>query len=230
MELRDLETGTRLELEPVGREDDNNSTIYVSRLEWLEGENTAVIDAPINKGNVIPLEPDSLFDVYFLSRKRKMINLFKFRAVVKGRLIIDNLHVLVIVKNSDIVRVQRRSYFRLDCFMEVRYRLLGAFNSRNNDDIPFRTTMANDLSGGGIRLLLDEKLDPGTLVECELFGEQTRAVKFRGVVVRYDDTDNGGQYKYTAGIAYIDIEDADREAVIRYIFREQRRLLSKGLD
>jgi len=229
MELRDLETGTRLELVPALTDAGRESTTYVSRLEWLEDENTAVIDTPIEKGHIVPVEPGTVFDVHFLHRKGKLINLYRFQAAVRERLIIDNLHVLLIKQTGEIMRVQRRSYFRLNCFIEVRYRIVST-DEEMGEDSQFRTTMASDLSGGGVRLLLDEKLEPGTLVECELQNVQTGDVWFRGVVVRFEDTGNTGRYKYTAGVAYIDIDENDREAVIRYIFNEQRRLIKKGLD
>lgn len=229
MDLLDLKTGTRLELHPCSDEEGEKIS-YVSRLEWVADENTAVIDAPILKRNIVPLQPGSMFDIFFTYRKKKqLVNLYKFRAVVKERMIIDNLHLIAVEKAGEMVRVQRREYFRLDCFLKVRYRVVESFG-KSDDIVPFKQTIAKDLSGGGICLLLTEKLKPGTLVECEILGILPENIKCMGRAVRYDNIHNAGRYKYTVGIAFDEINDSEREAVIRYVFREQRKLLRKGLD
>lgn len=112
--------------------------------------------------------------------------------------------------------------------MDVRYRVIKSFNDETNRDIPFRETITSDLSGGGMRLLLNEKLEPGTYLECQLFTGTDRNIRFFGKVVRFEYTGSGGKYRYAAGIAYADIDEKEREEVIKYIFEEQRKLLKKG--
>lgn len=227
MELADIETGTRLELEPenstyVGK------TVLVSSFDSAEGIDTALITAPISEGRIVPLDRDSVYNVCFLKRDGKMLNLYKFSAAIRERLVADNIHLLLIEKLGEIARIQRRSFFRLDCYVDVRYRVINPSDNGRNSDIPFRKTITSDLSGGGIRLLLDEKLKPGTYLECELFSETDRKIRFYGKVVRFEYVESEGKYRYAAGIAYVDIDENDREEVIRYIFSEQRKLLKKG--
>ena len=230
MELSDIGTGTRLELEPEFYPDMENRPAYVSSFEWVEGNDTAVITAPIFEGRIVPLEVDSIYKVYFLKRQGKLLNLYTFRALVRQRLVVDNLHLLLIEQAGNIVRIQRRRFFRLDCYADIMYRVVETFGNARRSDIPFRKTITGDLSGGGIRLLLDERLEPGAYIECELFSEDEQKVRFFGKVVRFEHTGNAGRYRYAAGIAYVDIEEKDRDAVIRYIFNEQRKLLRKGLE
>lgn len=229
MELTDIGAGTRLELEPEFYSYSENRPVYVSSFEWPEGNDTALITAPIFEGRILPLEIDSLCNVYFLKRQGKLLNLYKFRAIVRQRLVIDNMHLVLIEKLGSIVRIQRRSFFRMDCYVDVRYRVVRSFDDELNWDIPFRKTITGDLSGGGLRLLLDERLEPGSYVECELFGEDDRKVRFYGKVVRFEYTGDAGRYRYAAGVAYVDIDENERETVIKYIFSEQRKLLKKGL-
>ena len=77
--------------------------------------------------------------------------------------------------------------------------------------------------------MLEEKVEVGKLVECEVFTSQDKKVRFFGKVIRYERSELEGRFKYEAGIAYIKINDNDREAVVRYIFNEQRKLRKKGL-
>ncbi len=228
MELTDIETGTRLELEPEYGTDSERKPVYVSSFEWAEGRDSALITAPISAGRLVPLEKGAVYNICFLNKEGKLLNLYKFRAVVRERLVIDNMHLLLIEKLGEIARIQRRNFFRLDCYVDVRYRVIKSISDDDNCDIPFRKTITSDLSGGGIRLLLDEKIDPGTYLECELFTETDRKIRFFGKVVRFEHIGSGGKYRYAAGVAYVDIDEKEREDVIKYIFEEQRKLLKKG--
>lgn len=229
MNLSDVEMGTKLELELFDNNGERSKTILISEFEWLDGINAAAIAAPIFEGNIVPLPLESVMNIYFLKRKGGMIDLYRFNAVVKGRDITENIHILMIEKQGEIEKVQRRNYFRMECYIEVRYRVFDNNNTENNKDKPFKKTMANNLSGGGICLMLDEKIEVGSLLECEMFSEQYKKFQFFGKVVRYDQIEREGKYKYEAGVAYLEINEYDRETVVKYIFDEQRKLLRKGL-
>ncbi len=229
MELSDIEIGTKLELEV--NTDDNDRYVFASQFEWHEQENRAVIAAPIYEGNVVPLETGTLIDIYFLNRKGKLIDLNKFRAAINGRSISDNLHILMIEKLGKIVRIQRRNFFRLEVLLEVRYRIVPYSDpvDEYNDDIPYIRTFATDLSGGGISLILKEKLERGSIIEGEIFSGQPEKVRFKGKTRRCERIMKDSSYRYIAGIEFVDISDANREKVIRYIFDEQRKLINKGM-
>lgn len=229
MELSELEIGTKLELELLNEEGTKLEPTLVSKFEWSLGIHEAVIAAPIFEGKVIPIQIDTMMNVYFTKRREKDINLFMFSAAVKGREMSENLHLLRVEQQGEIVKVQRREYFRLDCLVKVQYRLVESLNTEYNEDNPFKKTFANNLSGGGICLMLEDKIEVGKLIECEIFNDQSRKVRFFGKVIRYERTGRDGNYKFEAGIAYIKINDNDRDAVVRYIFEEQRKLRKKGL-
>jgi c-di-GMP-binding flagellar brake protein YcgR len=227
MELSEIQVGTKLELETDAA--DNGRHVYASRFEWYENDDTAVIAAPIYECRVVPLEIGTSADIYFLSREGRLTNLYRFRAVVRDRGREGDLHFLLIEKQGGIVKIQRRSYFRLDVLMEVQYRPAPSAGEEQEADIPCRSTLATDLSGGGISLILEEKLERGSIVECRLFAGQPGEVCLRGRTARCDRMLRDSRYKYIAGIEFTDICDRDREKVIRYIFNEQRRLINKGM-
>ncbi|MGE5615190.1 MAG: flagellar brake protein [Bacillota bacterium] len=225
MELSGLRTGTKLEIEIFDQFGDKAEPTLVSQVEWIEGDNTAVIAAPIVRGNVISIPADTVINVYFVGMERGTYNLYKFNAEVRGMDISNNLYVLRIETRSMIERVQRRRYFRLDCYVEVRYKLVESLD----DNSDYKKTIAKNLSGGGICMKINEKIKPGSILACEMSFESNKEVRFYGKVVRFEETGNESRYRYEAGVAYIDIDERDREAIIRYIFNEQRKLLSKGL-
>lgn len=229
MKLSELEIGTKLELELFNSIGLKLEPLLVSEFEWYVEAHDAAIAAPIFEGNIYPVEIGTVLNAYFVSRKENVINLYKFSAMVKGRQISENLQLLIVELQSEIIKVQRRDYFRLDCLVQVQYKLVESFKTEYNENIPFKKTFANNLSGGGMCLMLEDKIEVGKLIECEIFNEQSRKVKFFGKVVRYEKTETKGKYKYEAGIAYIRINNIDRETVVRYIFEEQRKLRKRGL-
>lgn len=229
MELSELEIGTKLEIELFNDAGNKLEHMLVSKLEWLEGVHVAVISAPIFEGNVFPVRIGTVMNVYFIIKRETDINLFKFTATVKSREMSENLHLLRVELNGEISKVQRRRYFRLDCSVQVQYRIVYSLNEIHNEGIPYKKTIANNLSGGGINLMLEDKIKVGCLLECEIFTDESRKVKFFGQVIRYVESGMEGRFKYEAGIAYIQINNNDREAVVRYIFNEQRKLRKKGL-
>lgn len=229
MELSDVGIGTKLELELYDNSGERLEPTLVSEFEWLETESVAVIAAPIFEGKVVPLQINSVMNIYFIKKDGGLNNLYKFNAIILSRDVSENLHILTVEKQGDIVKVQRRNYFRLDCFAEVKYRVVGESEDEAEKESSYVRTLASNLSGGGISLMLEEKIEPGSILECEMFSDQMRMVKFYGRVVRFEDTGREGKYRYEAGIAYIEINDNDRETIVRYIFDEQRKLLKKGL-
>lgn len=228
MKLSELEIGTKLELELTDVDGARLEPIMVSEFEWFAERNEAVIAAPIFEGSVVPLHIGTIMNVYFIEKRENDIYLYKFAAVVKARETSDNLQLLRIEITGDLEKVQRRNYYRLSCSVEVRYRIVDYLNEVYNENIPFKRTFTNNISGGGVSLMLEDKVDLGSIVECEIYTAREKMLRFFGKVVRYEKNENEGKFKYEAGIAYVRINDNDRETVVRFIFDEQRKM-RKGL-
>jgi c-di-GMP-binding flagellar brake protein YcgR len=229
MKLSDLEMGTKLELELTDIQGQRLEPILVSELEWFAGKNEAVIAAPIFEGSVVPLHIGTIMNVYFIKKRENDIHLYKLEAEVMARETSENLHLLRIRIQGEPEKVQRREYYRLSCSVEVRYRIVDYLNEVYNENIGFKRTFARNISGGGVCLLLEDKVEVGSILECEVHPEGDRMIRFFGQVVRYDKSEREGRFKYEAGIAYIRINESDRETVVRFIFEEQRKMRKKGL-
>lgn len=75
-----------------------------------------------------------------------------------------------------LAKTENRVFERIDAELSVRYSPQGA-------DREFYSTTRN-ISGGGIRIPLLRKLDPGTLVDMEIFRPNTDdSIRCRGKVV-----------------------------------------------
>lgn len=229
MELSQVKVGTRLELEILDEDGLRAAPIMLSKFEGAEDESHAVVAAPIFQGNIYAVSLDAELDVYFVYKRGISSNRFKFRAKVKDRISIGNLQFLKLELLEKISPAQRRNYFRLEYFTEVEYRVVNSLDPQSNVDIPFKRTLTSNLSGGGIGIMLEEKIDLGSLVECIIKTDESKEVRFFGCVKRFEEKDIKGRLKYIIGIAYIKINDDDKEAVIKFIFNEQRKMRRRGL-
>jgi c-di-GMP-binding flagellar brake protein YcgR len=229
MELSELETGMKLELELPGEADKMLGPMLVSEFESCGDNNEAMIAAPIYKGTIYPVHSGTYLNVYFLKKRRKEYDLYKFDAVVKGREKRDGLHYVRIEQTGMITKLQRRRYYRLECWLEVKYRATGSADFLKDSDASFADTIVDNLSGGGLSLLLEERMEPESFIECRIFADIGMELGFIGQIVRCERNDIESKYRYKAGVTFVKISDKDRETIVRYIFSQQRKLLKKGL-
>ncbi len=229
MEISALQIGTKLEVELCDDEGKKLNFNLISEFEWLIDSKTLMVAAPIHEGVIYPLHIGRIIKIFFIIKTGLEYELFSFKASISGREMSENIALLKIEVIGEVEKVQRRQYFRIGCSLPVKFRVVDSMNEKINEGIQYRKTIASNLSGGGLCLLLEDKLEVGQLVECEITTEEQKEVKFFGKVIRHDTRQLEGRFKYEAGIVYIKINNNDRETVVKYIFNEQRKLRKKGL-
>ncbi len=229
MKITELEIGTKLELEPYNEDGISLDKYLVSEFEWVIDDKYIMIAAPIKEGVIYPLHLGVVMNVYFIKKVEEEFQLYTFKAQVIGRETVERIAMLKVEFKGEIERVQRRRFYRLGCSLPVKYRIVETMNEAFNTEIRYKNTIACNLSGGGLCLLLEEKIEYGKLIECEISTDESKKVTLMGRVIRNEHCDLESRFKYTAGISYVKINDSDREAVVKFIFREQIKLRKKGL-
>lgn len=224
MKLSEIPMGSKLELEVYNSLGEKIRPPLISELEWIEEEEIAFIAAPIYEGILYPLHVGTEMTVCVYNKN----DLYKFKADVLHRGIKDNIALLKIAVTGKIIKIQRRQFFRFDWSIPIQYRVIGSMNPEYNEDSPYKKAITRDMSGGGVSIGLEEKVELDKFVECQL-PLPRRTINFFGKVVRSVRTENEEIYKYEIGVLFRKIENRDREEVIKYIFQEQRKLRKKGL-
>lgn len=225
MKYTDLPIGIKLELELFNANGDAIKPKFVSELEWVEDETVMYIATPIHEGTLYPVHVETLMNVVFIHKD----DLYKFKAKVINRGVKDNISYLKISVLGELIKIQRRQFFRFECTTPVRYKVLDYPGQTDTEKLPVKKAATRDLSGGGICISTDEKVELNKMLECELELDEGKSVKFVGQIVRSDLVKNQDVVKYELGVLFKKIEYRDREAVIGFIFREQRKLRKKGL-
>lgn len=228
--------GDRIELmhikSAIGRKVSDKK--YGSQVLDFDGDRTAKIAMPISEGKVIPLEIDDDYNLCFFTNS----GLYQCTAQIKKRYTENRMYVMDVIFLTPLKKFQRRKFYRLDCLFPIRYRIVPKeqFEKKNEaeqdnekDEILWEEGTISDLSGGGIRFHGNVECKKGDFVEIvlplslqsgiiplSLYMKVVSCVHFEGSRVAYE----------TRG-EFLNINEKERETVIKYVFEEQRRRMRK---
>jgi len=124
------------------------------------------------------------------------------------------------MKINMIKKKEKRAYLRLPVYHLVKYRL----TSQPKEEPPVITSI-KDVSGGGIYLRLDEHLPVSTVIQLYInFPQIPQPIPTLAKVVWIKQL--GKSKRYEAGVQFLEIEDAFRQAIIKRV--ESVRKITKG--
>ncbi|MBI4356096.1 MAG: PilZ domain-containing protein [Candidatus Omnitrophica bacterium] len=117
--------------------------------------------------------------------------------------------------------LERREYVRLDTRLPVEYRVVGPAAAPPRSTAK-RPAVTKDISGGGVRLILTEPLTPAALLEVSVhLPERPVPLVFTGEVVWVESYavigGSGREQRYEAGIKFVQIAPADRQAILQHV-------------
>lgn len=188
---------------------------YRTRIDEV-GERVVSIGAPYIQGEVIPLREGTVIEVTFSDE----ISAYSFDAKIIQRIAIP-IPVFVLELVNSIRRVQRRDYVRVPAFYDVLFRTV----TRQGLGNPKKGNM-QDLSGGGMRFQTKEALENKAILYMQLTlpnGE----VQTPARVCRVEKIDDGR--RYSISVEFYEINERDRDRIIRCVFDLQRAMRKKGL-
>lgn len=226
MELKDLKLGTKLDLQIFEPNNNNLTTLLKSEFEWLEEDDLVVIAAPIYQGELYKIRLGAIIDIYYINKR----SLYKFKSTLIERDIREGLSLLKLKAISDIEKIQRRQYYRLECILPIKYCVYNdqSDTQKGHENI-YQDSFTKDLGGGGLNVLFVDEVQLNTIVEFKLELNEKSSINFIGKVIRAADNGKQNKYKYEVGIVFKKIDNKARESIISFILQEQRKLIKKGL-
>lgn len=113
---------------------------------------------------------------------------------------------------------ERRGFLRVDDVTEISYSPI--------EEEPLREAKTLDLGGGGIRLISKEEIPPGTTLSLrfDLPSDPPASISCKGKVAWSEEVTEEGETKYQQGITFIDVDEANRQKIIRYTFTKHYQL------
>ncbi len=225
--------GNKMEIQAVERANHIDETekkkVYQTQVLDILSEDRLEILMPMEKTKLILLPVNAEYDLYFYTSS----GLFQCFATVIDRYKSDRQYVLLMELTSNLRKFQRREYYRLSCALEMNSRPLekeevASVENQENclvPGLPLKRSVIVDISGGGIRFVGDYAYEPDSLVYCKynlvMGGSSKEYVLVAKILVVRELEDRPGLYEHRA--QYINIDTAEREEIIRFIFEEERK-------
>ena len=123
--------------------------------------------------------------------------------------------------------VQKRGFFRFTCLIDMEFLsldFLGDPVTMRLYEAGYMPTMGGiirDIGGGGIRFISNADLDLQFQIEFYIPLAQ-ESLKIKGAVMNKQNMENS-EFKYQYRASFADISDTDKEKIIQFIFKEQRK-------
>ena len=216
MKLEDLEVNDNIEIEI---KKGYYKGQYQSRIsDKKEGKLYVLI--PYNDGNLVPIGMGVDVQVLIASDSAA----YKFNSTVLNRIKkpVPQL-ILEGPDQEDFIKIQRRKYFRLDVKRKVFYRRVNKDWEPEEKEFTESTTI--DISGGGIKMVLNEDLPNNIFIELMLEIPAIEGIKIISKTVRKYELPDGK----AIGVEFLDINHRSRDALMGWLFDYQRKLRRKGL-
>ncbi|MEW6423406.1 MAG: flagellar brake domain-containing protein [Bacillota bacterium] len=150
---------------------------------------------------------------------------YVFSSRVIGKTL-DSIPLFRLTPPENVQRIQQRNFVRLPVALEVFYALPPEKNRRPR----YKKAISNDLSGGGMRLTVNELLAEGTLLNLKFSLPLKKGVKeisAAGKVVRRWAFETEGVVTYQVAVEFQGIGRTQQDYIVNFIFSrmaEQGRL------
>lgn len=143
--------------------------------------------------------------------------------VIKRQL--DPVPLLYVTIVGNVLRVQRRNFVRVPIVLNVTFKI--------KDDERIYTTYTKDISGGGVKIILPEPLKVRDVIQMRielLPPEGPIDCEARVVWIDKEErqVENRREEIICAGVEFTNIENRDRDRLIRFLFNYQRNLIKRG--
>ncbi len=243
--LSDLLTiGDKIDILPPDVTALRESKAYVSQLMDIDDERTISIAMPYLNGLMYVLERDVRYRLIFYTSK----GLYQCHGKLKGVYRENNAIMAQMQVLSELNKIQRRQYFRLECVHDIEYRLITQEEMIMEDrltvdklltpdekaevrkrlaqfDSSWQKGSITDLSGGGARFNSDSPLLAGDRIKMKLEIATSSGLKkmILGAVIIASGRHENRNDKFEHRTAFYDIGKADREDLIKYIFEQERK-------
>ena len=228
MDINDVKLGTRLELEVLDDFGERINNIYVSQVLEPVVNGNVVISTPIFENRLIYIPLDHRVRITFLHSK---YGLCGFTGIVAARVQKGNLWTVTIRADSKLEQIQRRTYFRFDCILNVEYALCSE-NTKSElfDMLKYKKGITKNISGSGACLIVTEEITLHTYLAVRIKLNGSLSISARCQVIRIKPMNMGKAPKYELGVHFTDISGVHQDNIIRFIFEQQRLLLKKDIQ
>lgn len=218
---------------------------YVSSVLDYDGRRALRISTPMYEGRVIPVQSGDEYELCIYTSTE----LYKSKAKILRRFREGKVFAVDVELLTPLTKFQRRQFFRLDCTLKMRYRVVSQEEKALRDFIAVnefkdaetlemymtklegylgnweRGTLT-DISGGGVRFQGNERLEPNRIMEVAFPLElEGKTISFHSLVkvVAVAEISFEGMRAIELRCEFHEIAKEKQDQVVKYVFEEQRR-------
>lgn len=184
-----------------------------------------IVDYPVSvrTGKTIFLKQGTTFFAFYMDKKN---NVFQFKTQIDGKTkrTIPGL-ILALPGEENFRRIQRRQFIRVDAAVDVAV-------SSSTETFSAFTTVTTDISGGGVSVVIPSTISVRENERCDIClvlktdADQYHYVRMKAEIIRIHNRENE---IHTASLNFLDIDNNDRQHIIRFCFEKQREMRRKEL-
>ena len=224
--------GSKVELEVIDRvlQDDGSylKKKYESKVVEIISDDRLVVNMPVEQGNTVLLPVGSEYDIHIFTPE----GLFQCIVRVVNRYKEGEKSLLEIEIISNLVKYQRREYYRYSCMLPIKFRLLAQdeiADFKDKKEIKFMELPMSDaeivnISGGGMRFLTKDICEPNDLIITNYSIIDGKEFSHIAKVLAVKPLDNplaDGDFEIRC--QFVNIQNDERVMIIKYIFEEERK-------
>lgn len=175
-----------------------------------------LISIPVMNGIYLSFKTGDEIEVVYYDDQA---NIYNFKCKIINRITENNISYYSTTLPYDITKVQRRNFVRVNTVQVIK----DIKKHTDEGDINLTSALLLDLSGGGMRIKLKEKLIKDDIIVANISSESEEVI-LKGKVVRIEQTEDK---RYIYGICFLDLNNRLREKIIKIVFslmRKQREL------
>ncbi|BBB93165.1 MAG TPA: flagellar brake domain-containing protein [Methylomusa anaerophila] len=194
---------------------------YRSRVEEINSQRIAIA-MPMKKGAPVFLVRGESF--YGQTVSDGVI--YKFTSTFINKLM-NPIPLWIVTLPTDITKIQQRSFVRYEAMIPVRVKILDDGND-NKADSAFLDALTKDISGGGVQLVVKQQLPAGAKLKIAIDFPGLGSICVTGQIIRVQQPQPDKPVFWTA-VNFVDIDEKDRNIIIKYIFKKQLEQRRKEL-
>lgn len=190
-----------------------NEKYYKSTVQDLHDDDFS-INIPIGNGEYLSLHPDDEVEVNYYADGG---NYYVFTTKVISRKTENKIVMYTLERPETVKKIQRRNYVRVSLAEYAVYK------SKKDDDKNWQQGLLLDLSGGGLRIKVKERMMLNDKIIINIHCDQ-ESYSVIGKIVRCDKTE---LQEYICGIEFVELDERKRDRIIDKVFtimRKQREL------
>lgn len=187
--------------------------IYKSVIQDYK-ESSIYISIPVSAGVYLTLEREQEIDVIYYD---EIGNVYSMTIRVEDKVKEGMLPLYKLSAPYNIKKIQRRNFVRVDISKVIKYK------AESFEDKKFYSALLLDLSGGGMRIKIKEKLSQNDSV-IGILEYDGNKIEIQGDIIRIQKAPDG---EFICGVDFRNLSESIRERIIRTVFtimRKQRGL------